>query len=198
MRWQNLMVFAFFPFAAVTARALNAVAAPPDPATTEAPAAPALGALDPYGDWIQVEPYGLVWSPTAVTADWRPYSLGTWANGPDGWTWYSELSWGAITYHYGRWTRDRMARWIWVPGEKWSPATVVWRYGGGFVGWAPLPPEPEFVASGGVIPESAWIFVRATDFRDGRLPVAALPLTWNAATLACTSRSSPQRVALGP
>jgi len=178
-------------------RTIEARAAPPDPVTTQGPAAAALGALDHYGDWIQVEPYGRVWSPTAVMADWRPYTLGTWADGPHGWTWYSELSWGAITYHYGRWTRDRTARWFWVPGETWSPATVVWRAGGGFIGWAPLPPDPELLASGGVIPESAWIFVRATDFQGSRLPVAALPLMWNGATLACTSRSSPQLVALG-
>ena len=190
MRSRNLVVLALLAFTAATVGAIDAVAAHPDLAALEGPGAPDFGALDPFGDWTRVEPYGWVWSPTAVAADWRPYTLGTWAAGPHGWTWYSELSWGAITYHYGRWTRDRMERWCWVPGTTWSPATVAWRAGGGFLGWAPLPPEAELLANGGAIPDSAWVFVRATDFRDGRLPVAALSLAWNAVAFANTSRSS--------
>ena len=198
MRWQNLAVLTLLLFVTVTVCAINAAAAPPDAATTEKPTATTFDALDAYGDWIQVDPYGLVWSPTAVTADWRPYTLGTWANGPNGWTWYSEVSWGAITYHYGRWTRGRLERWFWVPGETWSPAAVVWRAGGGFLGWAPLPPEAELLMHGGAVPESAWVFVYAIDLRDGRLPVAALPLAWNAAALAHTSQPSTQWAALDP
>ncbi|HEX4138962.1 MAG TPA: DUF6600 domain-containing protein, partial [Candidatus Methylacidiphilales bacterium] len=30
---------------------------------------------------------------------------------------------------------------VWVPGYTWAPAWVSWRYGDGYVGWAPLPPD---------------------------------------------------------
>ena len=193
MRWQNLIVFASLPFAAVSLRAIDAVAAPAHLAMTEGPAAPDFSVLDPYGDWRQVEPYGWVWSPTAVTADWRPYTLGTWADGPHGWTWYPEESWGSITYHYGRWTWDRTARWLWVPGATWSPATVAWRAGGGYLGWAPLPPESELALRAGVIPESSWIFVRATDLQESRLQVAALPLSMTTVAFRRSSQPSPER-----
>jgi hypothetical protein len=31
--------------------------------------------------------------------------------------------------------------WGWVPGTMWGPAWVSWRSGGGYAGWAPLPPR---------------------------------------------------------
>ena len=31
--------------------------------------------------------------------------------------------------------------WVWVPGYTWAPAWVSWRYGDGYAGWAPLPPD---------------------------------------------------------
>ena len=39
----------------------------------------------------------------------------------------------------GYWAWDGRG-WVWVPGTVWAPAWVSWRYGGGYVGWAPLPP----------------------------------------------------------
>jgi hypothetical protein len=30
---------------------------------------------------------------------------------------------------------------VWVPGYEWGPAWVSWRFGGNYVGWAPLPPD---------------------------------------------------------
>jgi hypothetical protein len=193
------VLLSFLPFTVMTVRVVNATtASPADSTTTERPATPSLSALDAYGDWIQVEPYGRAWRPTAVTPDWRPYTLGTWVNGPHGWTWYSELSWGAITYHYDRWTRYRMARWCWVPGETWSPAPVAWRIGGGFIGWAPLPPESDLAEQNGDIPDSAWIYVFATELDDGRMTVAALPSTMSVTAFASTSRPSLKRATLGP
>ncbi len=61
----------------------------------------------------------------------------------DGWTWVADPSepWGWATYHYGRWTNLDGIGWVWVPGYTWAPAWVSWRYGGGYCGWAPLPPE---------------------------------------------------------
>src|SRR5262245_65964714 len=37
-------------------------------------------ALSPYGDWIEMAPYGWVWAPRSVAADWRPYRRGHWTS----------------------------------------------------------------------------------------------------------------------
>ena len=96
--------------------------------------------LAPYGDWIQNERFGLVWTPRHVGHDWRPYTLGHWVYTDYDWTWVSDDDWGWATDHYGRWTFDPACGWIWIPGNDWAPAWVVWRSGGGYVGWAPMPP----------------------------------------------------------
>jgi len=49
--------------------------------------------------------------------------------------------WGWATYHYGRWVNLDGTGWCWVPGYTWAPAWVSWRYGDGYCGWAPLPPD---------------------------------------------------------
>jgi hypothetical protein len=95
--------------------------------------------LAPYGVWTTVEPYGRVWVPR-VTIDWRPYSNGYWTYTDVGWTWVSAEPYGWAVFHYGRWYRDPVLRWVWVPGRHWAPAWVAWRHGGDEVGWAPLPP----------------------------------------------------------
>ncbi|HUL77569.1 MAG TPA: DUF6600 domain-containing protein [Vicinamibacteria bacterium] len=97
-------------------------------------------ALSPHGDWIQSERFGLVWAPRHVAHDWRPYFYGQWVYTDDDWTWVSDDDWGWATDHYGRWYFDPAAGWLWVPGDEWAPAWVAWRSGGGYVGWAPLPP----------------------------------------------------------
>jgi hypothetical protein len=72
-------------------------------------------------------------------------------NSPDyGWVWDSDEDWGWATYHYGRWTQVDGIGWCWVPGRVWAPAWVSWRYGGSYVGWAPLPPEARFSAAIGI------------------------------------------------
>ncbi len=58
-----------------------------------------------------------------------------------GWTWVSDEPWGWATYHYGRWVNIVGTGWVWIPGHTWAPAWVSWRYGGGYCGWAPLPPS---------------------------------------------------------
>jgi len=101
-------------------------------------------ALDAYGHWVQLAPYGEVWVPDGVPPDWRPYEYGHWVYTDDwGWYWVSddqEDDWGWVVYHYGRWIHDR-GSWFWVPGDEWAPAWVDWRYGGDDIGWAPLPPD---------------------------------------------------------
>jgi hypothetical protein len=97
--------------------------------------------LSPYGEWVVVGDYGRCWRPARVEAGWRPYSNGHWELTDDGWFWASDEPWAWATYHYGRWELAGNYGWIWVPQTQWAPAWVSWREGGGYVGWAPLPPE---------------------------------------------------------
>ncbi len=99
--------------------------------------------LAPYGTWIKLSPYGLVWQPTvsALNYSWRPYcDGGRWAWTNQGWCWKSSYSWGWAPFHYGRWVNVARYRWVWVPGTTWSPAWVHWRRSASYFGWAPLPP----------------------------------------------------------
>jgi hypothetical protein len=98
--------------------------------------------LDPYGDWVDIEPYGYAFRPNAArSGDWRPYTDGDWIYTDYGWTWRSDEPFGWATYHYGRWARVPRMGWVWVPGTEWAPAWVSWRHGSDYVGWAPLPPD---------------------------------------------------------
>ncbi|HZR78661.1 MAG TPA: DUF6600 domain-containing protein [Chthoniobacterales bacterium] len=99
------------------------------------------------GSWIEVGDYGYCWQPDLAVSDrsWRPYADGYWAYTDLGWTWISYEDFGWATYHYGRWVRLADIGWLWVPGYHWGPAWVSWRFGGNYVGWAPLPPETEVV-----------------------------------------------------
>jgi hypothetical protein len=116
---------------------------------------PQFGELSAYGSWVFTPEYGRVWVPYANrTAGWRPYFYGHWVFTDYGWTWESDEVWGAGPYHYGRWVWASSHRWVWVPGYTWAPAWVVWRHGGGCVGWAPMPPD-----AGVSVHFSYWVFV---------------------------------------
>lgn len=99
------------------------------------------------GSWVEVGNYGYCWQPDIAVNDpsWRPYADGYWAYTDEGWTWVSYEDFGWATYHYGRWVRLADYGWVWRPGYEWGPAWVSWRFGGGYAGWAPLPPETEVV-----------------------------------------------------
>jgi len=71
----------------------------------------------------------------------------------DGWYWVSDEQWAWATYHYGRWVYDSYYGWVWTPDTEWGPSWVCWREGGGYVGWAPLPPGAAFGSGGDVIIE---------------------------------------------
>jgi hypothetical protein len=103
-------------------------------------------ALSPYGDWIEMAPYGWVWAPRSVAADWRPYRAGHWVYTDYDWTWVADEDWGWAPYHYGRWALDSRYGWVWVPGSVWAPAWVSWQWGDGYAGWAPLPPDADLTA----------------------------------------------------
>ena len=97
-------------------------------------------ALDPYGDWVNVDRYGYCWRPH-VAPGWRPYTDGGWVFTDYGWTWRANEPFGWAVYHYGRWARVPRLGWIWTPGTEWGPAWVSWRRSDDYVGWAPLPPD---------------------------------------------------------
>jgi uncharacterized protein DUF6600 len=143
--------------------------------------------LAPYGTWYERSPYGWVWSPTSVTTGWRPYTVGYWAYTDFGWTWVSDDPWGWAPYHYGRWDYDD--GWFWVPGDTWAPAWVSWRYGDGWAGWAPLPPDVRWRGSAGLeysgseldrrIRPTAWSFVPEEDLESGSIRGSVLPTSRN-------------------
>jgi len=97
--------------------------------------------LGDQGNWVQTDDYGYVFQPNVSDPNWAPYTDGHWVYTDEGWTWVSDEPWGWATYHYGRWANIDGTGWVWVPGYRWAPAWVSWRYGGGYCGWAPLPPE---------------------------------------------------------
>jgi len=152
--------------------------------------------LAPYGTWVDVAPYGWAWCPLDTPFGWRPYTLGTWASTDYGWMWMSDDPWGSIPYRYGRWTYDDFYGWIWIPGDVWAPAWVAWRYGDGWVGWAPLPPGAEWSAAGGLswgpadldqsIDRFGWCFVSERQFMPTRQRLAVQPASRNVTLLSLT------------
>ncbi len=144
------------------------------------PAPPAVAmfhdTLAPYGEWFPVERYGRVWRPYpwVVGPDFTPYVTGGyWVNTDAGWSFETEWSWGWAPFHYGRWYRDSAFGWVWVPNTVWGPAWVEWRFGGGYVGWAPLPPPGVTVAYSSHQPP--WIFVETRYFVERDVHRYSLP-----------------------
>jgi hypothetical protein len=121
--------------------------------------------LDAAGSWDTDADYGPVWYPTGIAVDWAPYQYGHWVwEGPWGWTWVEDESWGWAPFHYGRWAYIG-SRWGWCPGTSiygpvFAPGLVAFMGGAGWgvsvgfgagaaVGWFPLAPrEPYFPAYG--------------------------------------------------
>ncbi len=128
--------------------------------------------LQPYGRWISYDRYGRCWAPNYVPNGWRPYTVGHWVYADDGsCCWVSEgpeRDWGGIVYHYGQWAFTPDYGWIWVPGTTWAPAWVAWREGGGYCGWAPLPPEAcrgdvTYVQADRYVPADRYVYVDDRD-----------------------------------
>lgn len=126
------------------------------------------GPLAAHGTWIEVESYGHCWHPSRVAVEWRPYCHGHWVWTDCGWYWVSDEPWGWACYHYGWWVHHPHHAWIWVPGIEWAPAWVSWRVGGGYVGWAPLPPPSVVVRV--KAPTPPVVFVEARRFHEPITP----------------------------
>jgi len=123
--------------------------------------------LSPYGDWVYDPVYGYVWIPDAGPG-FIPYlTNGYWSYTDCGWAWVSGYPWGWAPFHYGRWSFDPVYGAIWIPGDQWGLAWVVWRRADGCYGWTPMGPDisirftfgPEYY-----VPPDRWIFVRDRDF----------------------------------
>jgi hypothetical protein len=113
--------------------------------------------LSPHGEWISVDHDVYAWRPGRVAAGWRPYVHGYWAWSDYGWYWVSDEPWAWAAYHYGRWYYDDYYGWVWIPGYEWAPAWVEWRYGGDYLGWAPLGPYAVFSARFGIYYTRHWV-----------------------------------------
>ncbi|HTQ79541.1 MAG TPA: DUF6600 domain-containing protein [Thermoanaerobaculia bacterium] len=143
--------------------------------------------LAPYGQWVGHESYGEVFVPK-VDPTWRPYTNGSWSYTDQGWAWVAAESWGWGPFHYGRWFYDHnIGGWGWVPGTVWSPAWVAWRQGGGYLGWAPLPPSAGFSEEAGLdlggreIAPSFFTFVAEAALLAPHIATAILPTARNVA-----------------
>ena len=159
-------------------------------ASTQQAAAYFYDALTPYGRWIDLPDYGPCWQPENCPPDWRPYTIGHWAYTDDyGWLWVSAEPFGWCCYHYGRWAFVVGYGWCWVPGSVWGPAWVVWRYGGGYVGWAPLPPAGPGVSVQVVsedLPPWCYVFVQERHLAEFNLREHIEPVTRNVTILRMT------------
>ncbi len=134
------------PAVAADPAAAEVAAIDPNDAEETDPAALATfkPALSPYGTWYDDASYGTVWVPNAdeVGAGFSPYLTGGhWAYTDEGYYWASDYSWGWAAFHYGRWMWTDGYGWAWIPGARYAPAWVDWRYGGGYVGWGPMHPS---------------------------------------------------------
>ena len=130
------------------------------------------GPLGACGHWDNRPGYGRCWHPAYVSSNWYPYCEGYWMWTSCGWYWVSSEPWAWATYHYGRWAYDPYDGWVWVPDTDWGASWVCWREGGGYCGWAPLPPGAVFGPGGeivyrnGPVPDRFFVFVELGHFSE--------------------------------
>jgi hypothetical protein len=130
--------------------------------------------LSRYGAWETSRRYGEVWVPSVDTR-WRPYTVGHWVWTDDGWYWQSDEPFGEIVFHYGRWVYDPDLGWVWIEGDEWAPAWVVWRESDDDVGWVPAPPPDVDV----VVEDNWWCFVPVAAIGAANLVTVVRPVIEN-------------------
>jgi hypothetical protein len=163
-------------------------------------------ALSPYGTWVDDDVYGLIWVPSVavVGEGYTPYvSAGHWTYSSQGYIWTSDHEWGWMTFHYGRWMFIGSYGWVWVPGARYAPSWVEWRYGGGYIGWAPMRPAWRWrgrVAYHVVAPPAPYVFVHSHVFFRHDMHLYVAPPADHPALYASTSRwiAPPAQSFVGP
>ena len=159
------------------------------------------------GYWVDDTRYGTVWYPRERSSDWQPYVYGRWVYTSDyGWYWESDEPWGWAAYHYGRWVYTAQYGWVWVPDDEWGPSWVEWRYGDGYVGWAPMPPEERwhngaFVSVNANLTGPAynpqWVFVEQAQFANSDVRAHRMPASRNAGLIQASARTTNYTVVSG-
>ena len=108
--------------------------------------------LEENGKWERVTYQGReieMWRPTAVAADWAPFTSGRWTEWNGDNTWVPDEPFGYTTHHYGYWISIE-ERWYWQPPPltepepSWYPGRVAWVGSDDEVGWVPLAPEEPY------------------------------------------------------
>ena len=160
--------------------------------------------LGQMGEWLTIDDGVYAWRPTNVPMGWRPYVDGQWVWTDDGWFWASDEPWAWAVYHYGRWYYDDYYGWVWVPGYDWAPAWVEWRYGGPYIGWAPLGPYAVFSDDYGVYyrrawetPYDYWVFMDCQYINSPNAQHYIYRTEYNARFLSTTRRGGSVRVVSG-
>lgn len=119
--------------------------------------------LAPYGTWTNDARLGFVWVPGKdhIGDAFVPYAThGHWTHRvaesaagvpAEDYVWVSDLPWGWVTFHYGRWAyiggSAENAGWAWIPGRRYSGGWVDWRMPDdpsardAVIGWGPTPPS---------------------------------------------------------
>jgi hypothetical protein len=149
------------------------------PAASEqqAIAADVRATLSQFGSFVVHQKYGEVWIPSVTPQGWHPYMACQWKNDTKlGWYYDDATPWGAIVHHYGRWSHDEQAGWIWIPGAQFSPGWVVWRTSPEWVGWAPMPPDEDVHTATPAAFEKGdfWTFIDSKKFGSGCEPTAVV------------------------
>jgi hypothetical protein len=145
--------------------------------------------LAAYGSWVEDARLGLVWIPSrdSIGDAFVPYGThGRWTyrelqaateRGPapfHEYVWVSDLPWGWVTFHYGRWAYTSDQGWAWIAGRRYAGAWVDWRSpsdttsGEMIIGWGPTPPQHVWRISPGPRPTRARMYGHL-DPRDARL-----------------------------
>lgn len=94
-----------------------------------------------YGEWKWNSLYGFVWVPNFPrkypTGNWQPYVYGSWCTFDNQLFWVPSEPWGWVPYHLGVWVWDKDIGWMWIPGDAFAPAWVLWEFFAGSYMWKP-------------------------------------------------------------